>query len=76
MHSQIEHVCGYGEIYSPVGLMRMLKKVNRRKPLKIIQMRPPYLKDFHSIAQPGQYQRVYLLPKQRVFCLNKTSPKS
>ena len=56
--------------------MRMLKKVNRRKPLKIIQIRPLDLKDFHSIAQLGQYQcTFYLLPKRRVFCLNKTSPR-
>ena len=63
LHSQIEQVCGNSEIYSPVGLLRMLKKVDRRKPLKLIQLRP---QDFHTIAQRGQYQRI---PFSKVKCL-------
>ena len=66
LHSQIEQVCGNSEIYSPVGLLRMLKKVHRRKPLKLIQLRPQDFKDFHTIAQRGQYQRI---PFSKVKCL-------
>jgi hypothetical protein len=57
LHSQIEAVCHHSEIYSPLGLMRMLKKVHRSKPMKIIQMKSQDFKDFGSIAQ-GKYDRV------------------
>ena len=53
MHSQIEQVCGNSEIYSLVELLRRVKMVHRRKPLKLIQLRS---QDFHTIAQRGQYQ--------------------
>ena len=66
LHSQIEQVCGNSEIYSPVGLLRMLKKVHRRKPLKLIQLRPQDFKDFHTIARRGQYKRI---PFSKVKCL-------
>ena len=58
LHSQIEAVCRHSEIYSPVGLLRMLKKVNRSKPLKIIQIKSQDFKDFASIARQGKYDRV------------------
>ena len=58
LHSQIEAVCRHTEIYSPVGLMRMLKKVHRSKPMKIIQMKSQDFKDFGSIARQGKYDRV------------------
>ena len=44
----------------------MLKKVHRRKPLKLIQLRPQDFKDFHTIAQRGQYQGI---PFSKVKCL-------
>ena len=44
----------------------MLKKVQRSKPLKLIQMRPQHFKDFHTIAQQVQYQRI---PFTKVKCL-------
>lgn len=58
LHSQIESVCRHSEIYSPVGLLRVLKKVHRSKPLKIIQMKPEHFKDFSSVAKQGKYDRV------------------
>ena len=66
LHSQIEKVCGNSEIYSPVGLLRMLMKVHRRKHLKLIQLRPQDFKDFQTIVQRGQYQRI---PFSKVTCL-------
>ena len=70
LHSQIEQVCGNSEIYSPVGLLRMLKKVHRRKPLKLIQLRPQDFKDFHTIAQRGQY--LFEQKKPKVLKYKKT----
>ncbi len=58
LHSQIEAVCRHSEIHSPVGLMRMLKKVHRSKPMKIIQIKSQDFKDFGSIAHQGKYDRV------------------
>ena len=55
LHSQIESVSRHSEIYSPVGLLRVLKKVHRSKPLKIIQMRSEDFKDFSSVAKQGKY---------------------
>ena len=57
LHGQIEAVCHHSEIYSPLGLMWMLRKVHRSKPMKIIQMKSQDFKDFGSIAQ-GKYDRV------------------
>lgn len=38
--------------------MRMLKKVNRRNPMKIIQMKSQDFKDFGKVAQHGKYNQV------------------
>ena len=56
LHSQIERVCGSSKIYSPVGLIRMLKNVCRSRPLN--QMKPESFKDYKSIAQQCHFQRV------------------
>jgi len=39
LHSQIEHKLKLKDVYSPVGLLRVLKQVNTKKSLVIIQMR-------------------------------------
>ncbi|ESO84719.1 hypothetical protein LOTGIDRAFT_168383 [Lottia gigantea] len=66
LHSQIERVCRNIEIYSPVGLLRLLKKVKVSKPLNIIQMKPEYFKDYLTIANTGQFQNI---PFTKVKCL-------
>ena len=58
LHSQIESVCRHSEIYSPVGLLRMLMKVNRSNPLKVIQMKAEDFKDFSAIARERKYVKV------------------
>ena len=46
-HSQIETACGPAEIYSPVGLMRILKVVNK---FRVVQMKPEDFKEYQEIA--------------------------
>ena len=74
LHSQIEAVCRHSEIYSPVGLLQMLKNVHRSKPLKIIQMRSQDFKDFGSIARKGKYDRVPFTKVESLF-YKKVEPK-
>ena len=74
LHSQIKAVCRHSEIYSPVGLMRMLKKVHRSKPMKIIQMKSQDFKDFGSIACQGKYDRVPF-SKVKNFLYKQVEPK-
>ena len=71
LHSQIEKACGPAEIYSPVGLMRILKTVNK---LRMIQLRSDDFKDFQEIAARGRYDRI---PYTKVKCLRyeQTDPK-
>lgn len=75
LHSQIERVCGNSEIYSPVGLLRMLKKVYKSKPMKLFQMKHEDFKDYQTIAKQGQYQRI---PYTKVKCLlyEQNEPKT
>ncbi|KAK6183326.1 hypothetical protein SNE40_010828 [Patella caerulea] len=55
LHSQIEAVCSKSEMYSPVGLVRMLKMVRRVKPLKLTQLRSDDFKDFSAISRQAQH---------------------
>ena len=58
LHSQIEHLCRGSEIYSPIGLIRLLKRVNRSNPMRLLQMKLDDFKDFAAIAQMGDYKLV------------------
>ena len=58
IHSQVERVCRHVEIYSPVGLMKLLKKVNGKNPISITQMKPNMFKDYQTIAKVGQFHRI------------------
>lgn len=71
IHSNIEKSCSPSEIYSPVGLMRVLKTVNK---LRLVQMKPADFKDFQEVAGRGRYDRI---PYTRVKCLRyeHTDPK-
>lgn len=55
LHSQIETALGNGEIYSPLGLVRILKRCPRNKPLKLQQLRKEDMKDFQSIADKFKF---------------------
>jgi len=51
LHSQIDRVMQHAEVYSPVGLVRILKNVPRGKPIKLVQMKACDVKDFHEEAE-------------------------
>nr|CAD7598511.1 unnamed protein product [Timema genevievae] len=44
--------------YSPLGLIRILRPVNRRNPYRVKQMRPDNFKDFSGTAKPLHYKTV------------------
>ena len=46
-HSQIDTACGPAELYSPVGLMRILKVVNK---FRVVQMKPEDFEEYQEIA--------------------------
>ena len=71
LHSRIEKACGTNEIFSPLGLLRILKRV---KSLKTMQMKPEHFKDFAQIASKGSYNK---LPYSRVKTLKyeQTKPR-
>jgi len=50
LHSQIEKVVANCEIYSPLGLVRILCKTPRKKPLKLTQLRMNDIRDYCSEA--------------------------
>ncbi|RUS83143.1 hypothetical protein EGW08_009090 [Elysia chlorotica] len=55
LHSRVEKACGPNEIFSPIGLLRILKRVNH---LKTIQLKKEDFKDFGKIALRGLYDKV------------------
>ena len=75
LHSQIEAVCRHCEIYSPIGLLRMLKKVHRSNPMKIIQMKADDFRDYASVANKGMFVRVPLTQVQALLYKQK-EPKT
>lgn len=50
VHSVIERVVNKAEYYSPLSLLRLLLKVNSRKPYKVLQMRPSDFFDYQTMA--------------------------
>jgi len=55
LHSQLETALGNAEIYSPLGLVRILKRCPRNKPIKLQQLRKEDMKDFQSIADKFKF---------------------
>jgi len=49
-HFQIEKAMKNLEVWSPIGLTRVLLKVNRKKPFKTLQMRQDHFKNFYEMA--------------------------
>lgn len=57
-HSVIEKAMAKTDFYSVIGLIRILKSINRQNPYKIIQMKPQDFKDFASCAKLLNYKNV------------------
>lgn len=58
VHSCIEKAMRSTEIYSPVGLIRLLKLVNRKQPYKIIQMQATDFRDYSTASKLFNYKEV------------------
>lgn len=63
VHSCIERVLNRTEYYSPVSLMRLLVKVNRKKPYKIMQM---ISSDFLNYQEQSRNLNYQLVPFSKV----------
>lgn len=66
-HSQIEKLMRKAEFYSPIGLIRILKQVNRSNPYRVIQMRPHDFKEYSTTAKLFNYK---LIPFTQVSVLS------
>lgn len=66
VHSSIERLLSRSEYFSPVSLLRLLLRVNKRKPYIITQMQPKDFLDFHSYSLQLNYKEV---PYSKVVCL-------
>ncbi|GBN81666.1 hypothetical protein AVEN_17906-1 [Araneus ventricosus] len=51
VHSNIEKAMNKTDFYSPIGLIRILKQANPRRPYRVIQMRSDDFKDIQGIAK-------------------------
>lgn len=60
-HCLIEKAMSKTEVYSPVGLVRLLKKVSVKKPFRVIQMKAVDFKDYASKAKQINYKNVPFL---------------
>lgn len=58
IHSAIERALRATEYYSPLSLIRLLLKVNRRKPYKILQMQRKNFKHFQECSSTLKYENV------------------
>ena len=58
LHSQIEKTLSHSEVFTPIGLLRILKLVNRKNPLKIIQMREQDFLDFQLPAKSLKFSQI------------------
>lgn len=60
-HSLIEKAMKKTEIYSPLGLTRLLKQINKFRPYRVIQLQQQDFKNFQSAAQLLNYKQVPFL---------------
>jgi len=63
LHSQIDRHLKLTELYSPLGVIRLLLSVNSKNPLRVIQMSAGQFFDYKSAAKQYDFIRV---PYQRV----------
>ena len=55
MQKQIEDAMQVSKFYSPISFLRMLLKVNRKKPYRVIQMNKSDFKDSRSSSKMLQF---------------------
>jgi len=67
LHSQLEQVMAVNEVYSPIGLMRILCNSPRKKPIKIVQLRKTDMKDYHAVSNNFKFD---VVPYSRVKALH------
>lgn len=58
IHSQIENTLKDKEYFSPIGLIRLMKTVNRKHPLRILQMNSSDFKDFSASTREFSFKDV------------------
>lgn len=58
VHSQIERHMVLKEFYSPLGFIRELKQVNKKKPFVIMQMKTDDFKNYEECASKMNYNRI------------------
>lgn len=58
VHSCIEKVLSVSEYYSPVSLIKLLKKVHKNNPYRIIQLQNEDIKDFAECTKSLNYSQV------------------
>ena len=66
MHQQIEVAMRVAEFYSPISFLRLLMKVNRKRPYRVIQMKNDNFKDFQNSSKMLKFSEV---PYTKVFQL-------
>lgn len=70
-HSEIEKVLRKNEFFSPIGLLRVMKNINRKRPYKLIQLQPNDFKDFAECAKVFDYKGI---PYSKLKMLKFSSP--
>lgn len=58
MHKQIEDAMKVAEFYSPVSFLRVLLKVNRKNPYRVIQMKKVDFKDYQASSKMLLFSKV------------------
>ena len=66
MHQEIEVAMRVNEFYSPLSFLRILLKVNKNRPYRVIQMKSEGFKDFQNSSNMLQFSHV---PYTKVFPL-------
>lgn len=69
MHKQIEDAMRVAEFYSPISFLRVLLKVNRNQPYRVIQMPK---KDFMDFMNASKLLKYNMVPYSKVFQLSFT----
>ena len=58
IHSQIESGMQNCEIYSPVGLLRVLRTLPRRKPMTVLQLKKNDMKDYQATSKGYKFATI------------------
>ena len=58
IHSQIERALKRITIYGPLGLVKALLNVNRKRPFKVVQMREEMFRNFSHVASLMQFKSI------------------